>query len=148
MSSLGVIGAIGALALAGAGFYGADRLLDRMNEAGYQRGLADGRAACHETDLARLREVVAGIETQTAGAQKASRELERAVAARREADRKSTGELRDVLAKTAPLRAACVLPDDVMRQLAEARAAAARAAATGISGRADDRVRAAGGDGK
>jgi hypothetical protein len=72
------IGVTSVLAVAGAGLYGAHRLLDRVDEAGYQRGLAEGRTACHAADLSRFSAVVADIETQAVAARQASRELERA----------------------------------------------------------------------
>jgi len=124
---------LGFLALLGSGLYGAHRLLDRTDAAGYQRGLAEGAEQCQAADVARLDAALRQIPTLTAAAQQASRALEQTIAARRAADQTSTRELRHALAQSAAARADCVLPADVVQQLAAARAAAARAAAAGVA---------------
>lgn len=147
MRSALAIGITSVLAVAGAGLYGAHRLLDRVDEAGYQRGLAEARTACHAADLSRLAAATTALEAQATAAQQASRVLEKTIAERRAADRQTTQELRHALAQSAPARVHCVLPADVMQQLAAARAAAARAAAEGLPRGAADRLPAAGGAG-
>ena len=62
----------------------------------------------------------------------ASRRLRVAVALREKANTQTSKDLRDALLASADSRAGCTFPAGVMRQLAQARDAAAQAAASGI----------------
>lgn len=105
---------------------------------GYWRGRADGRLAERARHDAQLVQQLSAVLEQHGSlvqqSQEASQRLRRAAAARARADDETTRELADALAKTADLRAACVLDAGVLRQVDAARAAAAAAAAGGFAG--------------
>jgi hypothetical protein len=105
---------------------------------GYWYGRLDGAAASqaaqdHQT-VAELSDIVTSHKALIEQSNKASQAMRQAATRREAADRKSTQELRDALAITAPARAECVFDAGVMRQLSAARDRAAAAAAGGIRG--------------
>lgn len=106
--------------------------------AGVSWGTAQGRAeqlaqADHQA-VQQLTELLDGHKALIEQAGAASRAMRRAMAARAATDDRTTREIRDALAQTAPARAGCVFPADVMRLLATARDRAAQAAAGGVLG--------------
>ena len=121
------------LANLAAAVLGARWLLQQADATGYARGLAEGKAKCQQADLDRLAGVLDSIPALTEAAHQASRQIEASIAARRQADQKTTEDLRHALAITAPARTGCVFDDAVVRALAAARERAARAAAGGLS---------------
>jgi len=88
----------------------------------------DGKAVADLTSLITSHQ---GLITQ---ADKASRNIRAATAARLLADARSSKEFKDALASSADSRDGCVFPADVMRKLAAGRDRAAQAAASGIEG--------------
>ena len=88
----------------------------------------DGKAVADLTNLITSHQ---GLVTQ---ADKASRNIRAATAARLLADARSSKEFKDALASSADSRDGCVFPADVMRKLAAGRDRAAQAAASGIEG--------------
>lgn len=103
---------------------------------GFYFGVADGRARQAGEQAAEtvqsLTDVIDAHKGLVADANAASRAMRQALAARAQADLKSTRELKDALARTASSRTGCVFDDGVMRQLDAARERAAAAAAGGI----------------
>jgi len=101
---------------------------------GHGAGVADekGRASAEAVkDLTAIIDAGKGLINDANDASKAMRA---AVAARALQDKKTTGELKDALAKTAGSRVDCRFDDDSMRQLGAARERATAAAAGGIRG--------------
>lgn len=113
---------------------GAWRLLAYVEQAGYDRGQADARQTCQQTNLASLQAVIASTQGLTQAAHAASQQLGQTIDARQIADAKTTREIRDALATTASSRAGCVFDAGVMQQLAAARDRAAAAASGGLRG--------------
>lgn len=105
---------------------------------GYWRGDVDGNARAVAKQDAKsvtdLRNLIDSHKNLIDAAGQASRGMRLAVARRQSADAQSTKEIQDALSQTAGDRAGCLFPADSMRQLAEARARAAEAAAGGIRG--------------
>ncbi len=105
---------------------------------GYWRGHAAGSAAeVARQDAATLNTLGAQLAAHADLVQQsgdASRRLRVAVALREKANTQTSKDLRDALQATADSRAGCTFPAGVMRQLAQARDAAAQAAASGVGG--------------
>jgi len=106
------------------------------SKTAYNLGYAEGQAAaaqsCQQAQLGALHNVIDSTKGLTAAANAASQALGQAISARRQADARTTKEIRDALATTAPQRAGCVFDAGVMQQLDDARRRAAEAAASGI----------------
>lgn len=104
----------------------------------YQWGSASARhtehAACQQVQIDGLHTALDSVNQLTASANRASRELAKAIQARHQADQQSTREIRHALALTVGTRADCVFDDDSMRQLTAARDRATAAAAAGVNG--------------
>ncbi len=88
----------------------------------------DGKAVADLTNL------IASQKVLITEANKASRDIRLAAAARLQADAKKSQEFKDALASSADSRDGCVFPADVMRKLAASRDRSAQAAASGIEG--------------
>ncbi|WP_312679856.1 hypothetical protein [Stutzerimonas nitrititolerans] len=106
------------------------------SSTGYDLGHAEGQAAaakqCQKDQLGALRQVIDSTKNLTAAANTASQKLSKTISARQQADARTTKEIRDALATTAPQRVDCVFDAGVMQQLDAARHRAAQAAAGGI----------------
>ena len=106
--------------------------------AGYWRGHASGSAAeVARQNAATLNTMDAQLAAHADLVKQsgdASRRLRVAVALREKANTQTSKDLRDALDSTADSRAGCTFPAGVMRQLAQARDAAAQAAASGVGG--------------
>ncbi len=101
-------------------------------DLGYAEGQAAAEQACQQAQLGALQNVIDSTKGLTAAANAASQELGKTISARRQADARTTKEIRDALATTAPQRAGCVFDAGVMQQLDDARRRSAEAAASGI----------------
>lgn len=99
---------------------------------GYAKGSATEKGLCLQGHLDGLTAVLDSTKALTVAANEASQRLGQSISARKQADAKTTKEIRDALAQTAPQRAGCVFDAGVMQQLETARARAAEAAAGGI----------------
>ena len=99
-------------------------------DLGYAEGQAAAAQACQQAQLGVLQ--IDSTKGLAAAANAASQELGKTISARRQADARTTQEIRDALATTAPQRAGCVFDAGVMQQLDDARRRAAEAAASGI----------------
>lgn len=103
---------------------------------GFFFGVADGRQRQAGEQAAQtvqaLMDVIDAHKGLVAEANAAGRAMRQALAARAQADLKSTRELKDALTRTAGSRVGCMFDDGVMRQLESARDRAAAAAAGGI----------------
>ncbi len=106
------------------------------SSSAYDLGHAEGQAAaaqqCQQAQLSALQQVIDSTHGLTAAANAASQALGQTISARQQADARTTKEIRDALATTAPQRADCVFDAGVMQQLDAARHRAAQAAAGGI----------------
>ena len=103
-------------------------------DLGYAKGQAAAAKTCQQAQLDALEGVIAATHGLIADANTASQALGKTISARQQADAKTTKEIRDALASTAPQRAGCVFDAGVMQQLDTARHRAAEAAASGIRG--------------
>lgn len=112
---------IAALASAGGGFY-----------VGHADGVADTTAKQDAQTVGQLTNLITSHQSLIEAAGQVSRGMRQAIAKRQSADLKSTQEFKDALTPTAGDRAGCLFPPDSMRQLAQAHARAAEAAASGI----------------
>lgn len=112
---------VAALASAGGGFY-----------AGHADGFAEAKAEDNAKTVGQLTNLITSHQSLIEAAGKASRGMRQAIADRQSADLKSTQEFKHALTPTAGDRAGCLFPADSMRQLAQAHARAAEAAASGI----------------
>lgn len=99
---------------------------------GYAKGESAAQGKCQAAQLDALQDVIDSTAGLTAAANSASQALGQTISARKQADAKTTREIRDALASTAPERAGCVFDAGVMQQLDDARSRAAEAAASGI----------------
>lgn len=100
--------------------------------AGRQAGVAAGQEACAESKSDQYRELLDKAGAQLKAAQQASTALLQRLDQRARADRATTQDLHDALAKTASERAACRFPADVMQQLSAARQRAEASVAGGL----------------
>lgn len=112
---------VAALASAGTGFY-----------AGHADGIAQAKAEDDAKTVGQLTAMLTSHQSLIDAAGAVSRGMRHALAKRRSADAKSTQEFKDGLTSTAGDRAGCLFPADSMRQLAQAHARAAEAAASGV----------------
>lgn len=101
-------------------------------EFGAEQGKLSERAATAQRDRQAMESVVTRIDKLAADANTASLALSKTISDRIVADAKTTKDIRDALKTTAHLRADCVLPDSVVRDLAAARHRANTAAAAGL----------------
>lgn len=100
--------------------------------AGRQAGFATGQMACAESQADQYRQLLDQSGMQLKSAQQASTALFQRLDDRARADRATTQDLHDALAKTASERAACRFPADVMQRLSAARQRAEAAIAGGL----------------
>lgn len=98
----------------------------------YDLGYAAAAAQCQQAQLDGLTAVIDSAQGLTTAANEASQALGKTISARKQADARTTKEIRDALATTAAQRAGCMFNDGVMQQLGDARDRAAEAAAGGI----------------
>lgn len=99
---------------------------------GYAKGESAAKEQCQQAQLDSLTAVIDSAQGLTAAANQASQALGKTISDRKQADAKTTKEIRDALATTAAQRAGCVFDDGVMQQLGDARDRAAEAAASGV----------------
>lgn len=102
------------------------------HQLGFAEGQASAQEQCQLAQLGALQDVIDSTKGLTAAANTASQALGKTISDRKQADAKTTREIRDALVLTAPLRAGCVFDAGVMQQLDDARSRAAQAAASGI----------------
>lgn len=102
------------------------------HQLGFAEGQASAREQCQLAQLGALQDVIDSTKGLIADANTASQALGKTISDRKQADAKTTREIRDALALTAPVRAGCVFDAGVMQQLGDARNRAAQAAASGI----------------
>lgn len=102
------------------------------SSTGYDLGHAAAVQQCQQAQLGAVQQVIDSTKGLTAAANAASQALGQTISARQQADARTTKEIRDALATTAPQRADCVFDAGVMQQLDAARHRAAQAAAGGI----------------
>lgn len=100
--------------------------------SGRQTGIAAGQAACAESKADQYRQQLDQSGAQIKAAQQTSTALFQRLDQHARADRATTQDLRDALAKTASERAACRFPADVMQQLSAARQRAEAAITGGL----------------
>lgn len=100
--------------------------------SGRQAGFAAGQVTCAESQVDQYRQLLNQSGAQIKAAQQASTALFQRLDERARADRATTQDLRDALAKTASERAACRFPADVMQRLSAARQRAEAAIAGGL----------------
>lgn len=105
-----------------------------MYQWGYAGAAGDERSACQTREIDGLTFTIAQLQAMTLQASRQSREIDQVLSERQLANETTTEELNDALAETANDRSDCLFPVGVMRQLAAARARAAEAAASGITG--------------
>lgn len=105
---------------------------------GYGFGIADGKAKAVATSNAetvlQLRDTLGAHVDLVKQSNRASVAMRVATAERQAQDAKTSEDFREALKKTAGDRAGCVFPADVVRQLSDAHARAASAAARGVRG--------------
>lgn len=101
---------------------------------GYAEASASVKDKCQQAQLDSLTAVIDSAKGLTTAANEASQQLGQTISTRKQADAKTTKEIRDALAPTAALRAGCVFDDGVMRQFDAASDRATEAAARGIRG--------------
>lgn len=109
-------------------------LRSQAEQAGYEKGLAAGRAECQQQAIDELTVLINSSQYLVSKAHDVSQQLTVSTTARVQADQKSTQELSDALALTAAQRAHCRFDDDSMRHTTAARDRAAAAAAGGLGG--------------
>lgn len=127
-----VIAVFALLALASASALSWQLASSTAYDLGYAEGQAAAAAQCQKAQLEALEGVIDSTKGLIADANTASQELGKTISARKQADARTTKEIRDALATTADQRAGCMFDDDVMQQLGDARDRAAEAAAGGI----------------
>ncbi|HLD67840.1 MAG TPA: hypothetical protein VJA19_17565 [Pseudomonas sp.] len=101
---------------------------------GYAKGSASEKTQCLQGHLDGLTAVLDSAKGLTVAANLASQQLGQSISGRKQADAKTTKEIRNALAQTASQRAGCVFDAGVMQQLDTARARATEAAARGVLG--------------
>jgi hypothetical protein len=99
---------------------------------GHADGVAETTAKQDAQTVGQLTNLISSHQGLIDTAAQVSRGMRQALAKRQSADAKSTQEFKDGLTPTAGDRAGCLFPADSMRQLAQAHARAAEAAASGI----------------
>lgn len=101
---------------------------------GYTKGQQQAENTHNALQISELRAIIAQSKTLTKQAQKASGEIEKVIAQAKEANFKTSIELKHDLESTKNARASCVFNDNIMQQLEAARnRAAAVAIATDTS---------------
>lgn len=95
---------------------------------GYTKGQQQAENTHNALQLSELRAIIVQSKTLTQQAQKASGEIEKVIAQAKEANFKSSVEIKHELEATKNARASCVFDDNIMQQLEAARSRAAKAA--------------------
>jgi len=108
-------------------------VIDVKNNA-YNSGYAAAESKYKDDQIDQLNALISSAKDLAQQANKASQELGKTISDRKQADAKTTKEIRDALAATSSTRAGCVFDAGVMQQLTTARQRAAEAAASGVRG--------------
>lgn len=103
-------------------------------KSAYSRGYAAAESSFKDSQIEQLNALISSAKDLTQEANKASQALGKTISDRKQADAKTTKEIRDALAATSSSRVGCVFDASVMQQLTTARERAAEAAASGIRG--------------
>lgn len=103
-------------------------------KSAYNRGYAAAEGEFKDSQIDQLNALISSARDLAQEANKASQALGKTISDRKQADAKTTKEIRDALAATGSRRVGCVFDAGVMQQLTTARERAAEAAASGIRG--------------